>query len=205
MARYLGPKCRLQRRERVELGLKTRAANSKCNMETTPGQHGANPKQPVKYGAQVREKQKMKRYYQILERQFRNHYRLAANQKGSTGLNLLLILERRLDNVVYRLGFGATRSEARQLVSHKAVMVNGETVNIPSFLVKVGDIIEIREKAKSQIRITEALAEAAKRDTCDWLELIDSQNKVGQFKRLPDRQELPSILNEQSVVELYSK
>lgn len=206
MARYRGPKCKLSRREGTDLYLKSsiRPLSSKCKAETPPGQHGARRGRLSDYGVQLRQKQKLRRLYGILERQFRNYYKNAARSKGATGYNLLILLERRLDNVVYRLGFAATRAEARQLVSHRAVKVNGKIVNIPSFQVTPGDIVEIKESAKGQIRIKAAMEMAKDRLASEWLDLEESHFK-GTFKRLPERSELPSEINENLIVELYSK
>ena len=206
MARYLGPKCKLARREGTDLFLKSgvRALESKCKAETIPGQHGARRGRLSDYGVQLREKQKVRRMYGVLEKQFRNYYQEAARRKGATGENLLQLLECRLDNVVYRVGFGSTRSESRQLVSHRAVMVNGRTVNIPSYQVKAGDVITLREKARKQLRVQSAMALAAQRGEPEWLE-VDADKMEATFKALPDRQELSSDINENLIVELYSK
>ena len=206
MARYIGPKCKLSRREGTDLFLKSgaRSLGDKCNVETVPGQHGNRRARLSDYGVQLREKQKVRRMYGILERQFRNYYKEAARQKGATGENLLQLLESRLDNVVYRIGFGATRAEARQLVSHKAVQVNGQTVNIPSYQVSEGDVIKIREKAKNQLRIKSALDQAAARAAVEWID-VNTDKMEGVFKNKPDRSELSSEINESLIVELYSK
>lgn len=206
MARYIGPKCKLSRREGTDLYLKSgaRALESKCNMERQPGQHSVKRGRLSDYGLQLREKQKLRRIYGILERQFRNYYRKASQKKGSTGEILLQLLESRLDNVAYRMGFGSTRAEARQLVSHKAILVNGRSVNIPSYQVSPEDEISINEKARSQVRIGDAMALAQQRGIPDWLD-IDHKKMTGVFKRLPDRSDLPSEINESLVVELYSK
>ena len=206
MARYLGPKCKLSRREGTDLFLKSRvrALDSKCNMEKAPGQTTDRRRRVSDYGLQLREKQKVRRMYGVMEKQFRNYYDKAAQAKGATGENLLQMLERRLDNVVYRMGFGSTRSEARQLVSHKAIEVNGKVVNIPSYQVTVEDVITIREKAKKQTRIQGALAFGEQYGFVDWIE-VDPKAMKGTFKRVPDRSELPAEINEQLVVELYSK
>jgi small subunit ribosomal protein S4 len=205
MAKYIGPKCKLSRREGRDLGLKGyRALASKCKAEVAPGQHGAQKPRLSEYGSQLREKQTLKRTYGVLERQFRRYYRLASQQKGSTGENLLKILERRLDNVVYRAGFACTRAEARQLVSHKGVMIKEVVVNIPSYLVSPGEIVIVREKFKSQGRIQAAIVLAEQRTNCEWL-AVDKDNVAVEFKSLPERSELPSDINEQLVVELYSK
>ena len=173
MARYIGPKCKLSRREGTDLFLKSgvRALDSKCKLESPPGVHGQRRGRLSEYGTQLREKQKVRRIYGILERQFSNYYKEAARLKGATGENLLQLLERRLDNVVYRMGFGATRAEARQLVSHKAISVNGKTVNVASFLVSPGDVVAVREKAKNQLRINGSLELAAQRGSVEWLEV----------------------------------
>jgi small subunit ribosomal protein S4 len=206
MARYIGPKCKLSRREGTDLFLKSgvRALESKCKAETVPGQHGARRGRLSDYGVQLREKQKVRRIYGVLEKQFRNYYKQAARLKGATGENLLQLLESRLDNVVYRMGFGATRSEARQLVAHKAILVNGTVVNIPSYQVKAGDVISLREKAKKQLRVQSALALAAQRGEPEWIE-VNSDKLEGVFKAVPERQDLTSEINENLIVELYSK
>ncbi len=206
MARYIGPKCKLSRREGTDLFLKSgvRALESKCKAEAIPGQHGARRGRLSDYGVQLREKQKVRRIYGVLEKQFRNYYKEAARLKGATGENLLQLLESRLDNVVYRIGFGSTRSESRQLVSHKAILVNGSTVNVPSYQVKAGDVISLREKAKKQLRVQSAMALAAQRGEPVWLE-VSSEKLEGVFKALPDRQDLSSEINENLIVELYSK
>ena len=206
MARYRGPSLRLSRREGTDLFLKSgvRAIESKCNMDTPPGVHGARRGRLSDYGLQLREKQKVRRMYGVLEKQFRNYYKKAASLKGNTGENLLSLLEKRLDNVVYRMGFGSTRPEARQMVSHKAFMVNGKVVNIPSFQVQAGDEIEVRESKKSHLRISAALKIAATREECDWLEVDETKFK-GVFKSVPDRTDLGTEINENLIVELYSK
>lgn len=206
MARYLGPKCKLMRREGTDLFLKSRARpiDSKCNLEKVPGQRGDRRQRLSDYGVQLREKQKVRRLYGVLERQFRNYYQEADQTKGPTGENLLRLLESRLDNVVYRMGFGATRAEARQLVSHKAIEVNGKQINIPSYRVGVEDCISITEKAKKQERIKSSLSLAAQYEVGDWLE-VQADALQGTFKRYPDRAELSAEINEQLVVELYSK
>ncbi len=208
MAKYIGPKCKLMRREGSDLSLKSsrRAVDTKCKIDNPPGQHGAGTRKPRQsdYGLQLREKQKLRRIYGILERQFRNYYKEASRLKGSTGENLLQLLEARLDNVVYRMGFGSTRAEARQLVNHKAIMVNGQIVNIPSYMVRPEDVVSVREKSRKQARIAEALALAEQIGFPDWVDV--NQGKFeGVFKALPDRSELPPDINEQLVVELYSK
>ena len=206
MARYIGPKLKLSRREGTDLFLKSgvRAIDSKCKIDTVPGQHGARKARLSDYGVQLREKQKVRRIYGVLEKQFRNYYRDAARQKGNTGENLLQLLEGRLDNVVYRMGFGATRAESRQLVSHKAIMVNGRVVNVPSFQVSPEDVICVREKAKKQARIKASLEVAGQREKPTWVE-VDAAKMVGAFKRLPERSDLSADINEQLIVELYSK
>lgn len=216
MARYLGPKLKLSRREGTDLFLKSgvRAIDSKCKLETAPGQHGARKTRLSEYGVQLREKQKVRRTYGVLEKQFRNYYKDAARTsnyykdaartKGNTGENLLTLLETRLDNVVYRMGFGATRAEARQLVSHKSIMVNGSVVNIPSFKVSANDVISIREKSKKQARIIAALEVSSQREKPTWVE-VDNTKMEGAFKRLPERSDLSAEINEQLIVELYSK
>ncbi|ADN74507.1 SSU ribosomal protein S4P [Ferrimonas balearica DSM 9799] len=206
MARYLGPKLKLSRREGTDLFLKSgvRAIDSKCKIDTVPGQHGARRARLSDYGVQLREKQKVRRMYGVLEKQFRNYYKEAARLKGNTGENLLQLLESRLDNVVYRMGFGATRAEARQLVSHKAIKVNGRVVNIPSFSVSPNDVIAVREKAQKQARIKGALEVAEQREKPTWVE-VDGAKMEGTFKRLPERSDLSADINEQLIVELYSK
>ena len=206
MARYLGPKLKLSRREGTDLFLKSgvRAIDSKCKIDTAPGQHGARKPRLSDYGSQLREKQKVRRIYGILERQFRNYYKEANRLKGNTGENLLVLLEGRLDNVVYRMGFAATRAEARQLVSHKAIVVNGRVVNIPSFQVSVNDVVAVREKSKKQARIKASLELATQREKPTWLE-VDSAKMEGVFKRVPERSDLSADINEHLIVELYSK
>ena len=206
MARYIGPKCKLSRREGTDLYLKSarRSLDSKCKMESAPGQHGAKKSRLSGYGLQLREKQKIRRIYGVLERQFRRYFAEADRRKGSTGELLLQLLESRLDNVVYRMGFASTRAEARQLVSHKAIMVNGQVVNIPSFQVKAGDVVAIREKAKKQVRIQEAMGLATQIGLPSWVS-VDATKLEGTFKNVPDRAELYSDINEQLVVEFYSK
>ena len=206
MARYLGPKLKFSRREGTDLFLKSgvRPIESKCRADAVPGMHGAKRARLSDFAVQLREKQKVRRLYGVLEKQFRNYYKKADRQKGPTGENLLRILERRLDNVVYRMGFGSTRAEARQLVSHKSILVNGQVVNIPSYQVEAGDTISIREKAKNQLRIQGALALAANRAPVEWVD-VNAEKMEGQFKAYPDRDELPSEINENLIVELYSK
>jgi small subunit ribosomal protein S4 len=206
MAKYTGPKCKLSRREGTDLFLKSgvRALSSKCKAETAPGQHGLRRGRLSEYGTQLRQKQLIRRLYGVLEKQFRNYYKKAAKKKGATGEVLLSLLEARLDNVVYRSGFASTRAEARQLVSHKAIKVNDKIVNIASFSVTPGDVVEVREKARSQGRIQAALELAAQRQDCEWID-VDTKNMKATFKALPERSELPAELNENLVVELYSK
>ena len=206
MARYLGPKLQLSRREGTDLFLKSgvRPLDSKCKAETIPGQHGARRGRLSDYGVQLREKQKVRRTYGVLEKQFRGYYKEAARQKGATGENLLQLLECRLDNVVYRMGFGSTRAEARQLVAHKSITVNGVVVNIASYQVSEGDSVAIRAKAKSQLRIKAALDLAAQRAAIDWVS-VDTGKMEGTFSRKPEREDLPAEINESLIVELYSK
>jgi len=206
MARYIGPTCKLARRAGTDLLLKSRgrALDSKCKLDTPPGQHGARKQRLSDYALQLREKQKLKQMYGLLERQFRNYYQKATRSKGATGLNLLRFLEQRLDNVVYRMGFSATRAEARQLVSHKAILVNGKSVNIPSYSVQVGDVIQVREKSRNQTRITQALSVASQIGLPEWLE-VDEKALKGVFKTLPERDQIVQDINENLVVELYSK
>lgn len=206
MARYLGPKLKLSRREGTDLFLKSgvRAIDTKCKIDNAPGVHGARRGRLSEYGVQLREKQKVRRMYGVLEKQFRNYYKEAARLKGNTGENLLQLLEGRLDNVVYRMGFGATRAESRQLVSHKAILVNGKVVNVPSFKVTANDVVAIREKAKQQSRIKAALEVAEQREKPTWIE-VDSSKMEGTFKRMPERSDLSAEINEHLIVELYSK
>lgn len=206
MARYIGPTCKLSRREGTDLFLKSgvRPLDSKCKPESTPGQQGMRRGRLSDYGVQLREKQKVRRIYGVLERQFRNYYKHAARRKGATGENLLQLLECRLDNVVYRMGFGATRAEARQLVAHKSILVNGQSVNIPSYQVAEGDVVAVKEKARKQLRIQSAMALSENRAPSEWLE-VDSTKMEGLFKAVPDRAELASEINENLIVELYSK
>jgi small subunit ribosomal protein S4 len=206
MARYLGPKCRLSRREGVDLLLKSgvRDHKSKCNSEKLPGQHGDKRPRMGNYGLQLREKQKIRRFYGVLEKQFRNYYTKAASKKGSTGENLMALLECRLDNVVYRIGFASTRAEARQLVSHKAIMVNDQVVNIASFLVKPGDVVSVRQKARAQGRIQAAVGLSEQRAPCTWI-TNESASFKGTFVALPTLEDLPADFNISLVVELYSK
>ena len=206
MARYLGPKLKLSRREGTDLFLKSgiRPLDSKCKAETIPGQHGARRGRLSDYGVQLREKQKVRRTYGVLEKQFRGYYKEAARLKGATGENLLQLLECRLDNVVYRMGFGSTRAECRQLVSHKSITVNGGVVNIPSFQISEGDVVAIRQKAKAQLRIKSALELAGQRTAVDWV-TVDASKLEGKFARKPEREDLPAEINESLIVELYSK
>ena len=206
MARYLGPTCKLSRREGTDLFLKSgvRPLESKCRAESAPGQHGQRRGRLSDYGVQLREKQKVRRIYGILEKQFRNYYKSAARTKGNTGENLLTLLESRLDNVVYRMGFGSTRAESRQLVAHNSILVNGAKVNIASFSVSAGDVISLREKAKKQLRVQSALQLAAQRSESSWVN-VNSEKMEGTFIRNPDREDLTSEINENLIVELYSK
>lgn len=206
MARYVGPTCKLSRREGTDLFLKSRGKSleGKCNLDQRPGQHGAKRTRNSNYATQLRAKQRIRRIYGILEKQFRNYYKSADLQKGATGLNLLKLLESRLDNVVYRMGFAATRAEARQLVSHKLILVNGVINNIPSVQISIGDKISIREKARKQVRITDALTVADQYGFPVWLE-VNPKDFSGSFNSLPNRTDLGSDMNEQLVVELYSK
>ena len=208
MARYTGPTCKLARREGMDLGLKSpaRGIDSKCKLNQPPGQHGASRRQRLsEYALQLREKQKVRRMYGVLEKQFRNYYKKAAQQKGATGENLLRLLEGRLDNVVYRMGFAVTRAQARQLVSHKAIEVNGQTVNVPSFQVSAEDSVAVREKARKQLRIQEAVKLSQEMDLVpQWMD-VDTSKLQGTMKALPDRDDLPPDINEQLIVELYSK
>jgi small subunit ribosomal protein S4 len=206
MARYLGPKCRLSRREGIDLLLKSgvRDHKSKCKSEKLPGQHGEKRGRMANYGLQLREKQKIRRYYGVLEKQFRNYYTLAARQKGGTGENLMTLLERRLDNVVYRMGFASTRAEARQLVSHKAIVVNEQVVNIASFLVKPGDVVSVRQKAREQGRILAAIGLSEQRSPCTWI-TVESGTFKGTYVTSPTLTDLPADFNVSLVVELYSK
>ena len=206
MARYLGPKLKLSRREGTDLFLKSgvRPIDSKCKIDNAPGQHGIRRGRLSDYAVQLREKQKVRRIYGVLEKQFRNYYKAADRKKGATGENLLKLLESRLDNVVYRMGFGSTRAESRQLVSHKSIMVNGGIVNIASYQVKPNDIVAVGEKSRGQLRIQAALQLSAQRGQVDWVE-VSADKMEGTFKRLPDREELPAEINENLIVELYSK
>lgn len=206
MARYIGPTCKLARREGSDLSLKSgvRALDSKCKLSVAPGQHGQKKGRLSDYGVQLRQKQMIRRIYGVLERQFRKYYQEASRQKGATGEILLKLLERRLDNVVYRMGFASTRAEARQLVSHRAILVNNKIINIPSYQVAPGDIIEVKEKCKSQGRILAAVELAKKGKQPEWIE-VDGTKLKGTFKTLPERSDLPSEFNENLIVELYSK
>jgi len=206
MARYIGPKCKLSRREGVDLFLKsrTRGLESKCKLEKIPGEHGDRRTRMSDYALQLREKQKLRRLYGVLEKQFHNYYVKASQLKGSTGENLLKLLESRLDNVVYRMGFGVTRAEARQLVSHKTILINDKSVNIPSYQVKPNDVIKIRDKKREQSRIAFVLSSAEEFGFPEWVE-VDVSKMQGLFKSIPERMELPSDINEQLIVELYSK
>ena len=207
MARYTGPKCKLSRREGTDLFLKSsrKSFADKCKSEVAPGQHGLKSGQRLSdYGKQLREKQKVRRTYGILERQFRRYYAEAVRRKGNTGQNLLTLLETRLDNVVYRMGFGSTRAEARQVVGHKSIEVNGRTANIPSMQIKPGDIISVREKSRGQLRIKDSLSLAEQAGFPGWV-VVDPAKMTGTFKTLPDRTEIAQDINESLVVELYSR
>jgi len=206
MARYIGPTCKLSRREGTDLFLKSgvRALDTKCKTETAPGVHGLRRGRLSDYGVQLREKQKVRRIYGVLEKQFSGYYKEAARQKGATGENLLQLLESRLDNVVYRMGFGSTRAESRQLVTHKSILVNGDIINIPSYQVSPGDVISVRSKAKEQLRIKAAMDLAAQRSPVEWIN-VNSDKMEGQFSRKPDRADLSADINENLIVELYSK
>lgn len=208
MARYTGPTCKLARREGVDLNLKSpaRGLESKCKLNQPPGQHGDSRRQRLSdYALQLREKQKVRRMYGILERQFRNYYKEAARGKGATGENLLQLLEGRLDNVVYRMGLAVTRAQARQLVSHKSIEVNGKVVNIPSYQVRPEDRVSVREKARKQLRIEEAITVSRELDLVPaWIDM-DFDKMEGVYKSVPDRDDLPPDINENLIVELYSK
>ncbi len=207
MARYIGPKAKRSRREGTDLFLKSarRSLESKCKLDSKPGQHGrTSGARTSDYGNQLREKQKVKRMYGVLERQFRRYFAEADRRKGNTGETLLQLLESRLDNVVYRLGFASTRAEARQLVSHKAIVVNGHVVNIPSYSVRVGDVVAVREKAKKQVRIAEALSLAEQSGFPMWVS-VDAKKMEGSLKTLPDRSDYNQEVNESLIVELYSR
>jgi small subunit ribosomal protein S4 len=207
VARYIGPKAKLSRREGTDLFLKSarRSLADKCKLDTKPGQHGrTSGSRTSDYGNQLREKQKVKRIYGVLERQFRRYFAEAERRKGNTGENLLSLLESRLDNVVYRMGFGSTRAEARQLVSHKAILLNGNVANIPSMQVRPGDVIAIREKAKKQTRIQESLVLVAQSGDINWVS-VDATKLEGTFKQAPDRDDIGGDINESLIVELYSR
>ena len=207
MARYIGPKCKLSRREGTDLGLKStrRSLDTKCKLDSKPGQHGrTSGARTSDFGTQLREKQKVKRMYGVLERQFRRYFAEASRRKGNSGETLLQLLEARLDNVVYRMGFGATRAEARQLVSHKAILVNGKSVNIPSYQVKPNDVVSVREKSKSQARIAESLQLAEQSGYPQWIS-VDPKKLEGVFKSIPERSDLSAEINESLIVELYSR
>jgi len=207
MARYLGPKCKLSRREGTDLFLKSgvRPLDSKCKLETPPGTTAGQRRGRLSdYGLQLREKQKLRRMYGVLEKQFRNYYKKSARRKGSTGENLIRMLEGRLDNVVYRMGFASTRSEARQLVSHKAILVNGNIVNIASYQANAGDVISVREKAQKQMRIKGAMEISSQMGLPDWVD-VDEKKLSGVLRSLPEREDVLSDINENLVVELYSK
>ena len=207
MARYLGPKAKLSRREGTDLFLKSarRSLSDKAKFDTKPGQHGRiSGARTSDYGLQLREKQKVKRMYGVLEKQFRRYFAEAERRQGNTGVNLLFLLESRLDNVVYRMGFGSTRAEARQLVSHCAVLVDGKPVNIPSFLVKSGSVVSIREQSKKQVRVQEALQLAAQVGFPSWVD-VNADKVEGVFKNAPDRDEFGADINESLIVELYSR
>ncbi|WP_075432131.1 30S ribosomal protein S4 [Buchnera aphidicola] len=206
MAKYLGPKLKLSRREGTDLFLKSgvRAIESKCKIDRAPGQHGSRKLRLSEYGIQLREKQKVRRLYGLFEKQFHNYYKKAAKLKGNSGNNLLSLLERRLDNIVYRIGFGATRSESRQLISHKSVLVNNRIVNIPSFQVSLNDKISICEKSKNQTRIKAALELMKQREKPDWLD-INFEKWEGFLKRIPVRSDILLDINEHLIIELYSK
>ncbi|MGD8709458.1 MAG: 30S ribosomal protein S4 [Ectothiorhodospiraceae bacterium] len=206
MARYIGPTCKLARREGTDLFLKSgvRPLDSKCKLDTPPGQHGQRRGRISDYGLQLREKQKVRRMYGVLERQFRKYYKEADRGKGNTGENLLQRLECRLDNMVYRMGFGSTRAEARQLVAHRAVLLNGRVTNVPSAQVGAGDVVSIRDRAQKQVRVQAALEMAQQSGVPQWVE-VDSKKFEGTLKRVPDRADLPAEINEHLIVELYSK
>ncbi len=207
MARYIGPKCKLSRREGRDLLLKSgiRSFDSKCKSETVPGQHGRSRRPRISdYGVQLREKQKVRRIYGVMEKQFKTYYKNAARKKGVTGDNLLQALESRLDNVVYRMGFASTRAEARQLVSHKSVLVNDKRVNIPSFHLNEGDTVSLTDKAQSQTRVQQALEISKNREDCDWVE-VNTSIFSGTYKYTPERSSLDSDINENLIIELYSK
>jgi len=207
VARYIGPKCKLSRREGTDLSLKSarRSLDSKCKLDSKPGQHGRiSGARTSDYGLQLREKQKVKRMYGVLEKQFRRYFAEASRRKGNTGETLLQLLESRLDNVVFRMGYASTRAEARQLVSHKAIVVNNQVVNIPSYAVKPNDVVSVREKAKSQLRIKDSLQLAEQNGFPLWVS-VDSKKLEGSFKAVPDRADLSQEINESLIVELYSR
>ena len=206
MAKYLGPTCRLARREKTDLSLKSgiRDIATKCKLDRTPGQHWQRRGRVTDYATQLRMKQLIRRYYGVLEKKFRLYYQEAEKIKGSTGENLLRLLESRLDNVVYRMGFAVTRAEARQLVSHKSILVNGHVLNIPSYSVKPGDVVSVRDKSKKQLRIAAAIDLAQHREPSPWVE-VDSKELSGVYKTLPDMDQLPPEFKVSYVVELYSK
>ena len=207
MARYIGPKCKLSRREGRDLLLKSgiRTHDSKCKSETVPGQHGRTRRPRISdYGVQLREKQKVRRIYGVMEKQFKTYYKQAARKKGVTGDNLLQMLESRLDNVVYRMGFASTRAEARQLVSHKAILVNDKKVNIPSYQLNPGDNISLSNKAQSQSRVKQSLEIAKNREECDWVDVNEGLFS-GIYKAIPERDSLDTDINENLIIELYSK
>jgi len=207
MARYTGPKCKLSRREGIDLFLKSarRTLDSKCKLDSKPGQHGrTSGARTSDYGMQLREKQKLKRMYGVLEKQFRKYFAEAECRKGNTGEQLIQLLESRLDNVVYRMGFGSTRAEARQLVAHRAIELNGHTADIPSMLIKSGDVVAVREKSKSQARIRESMDLASGNGIPQWVE-VDTAKLTGTFKQVPDRADVARDINESMVVELYSR
>lgn len=207
MARYTGPKCKLSRREGTDLSLKSarRSLDSKCKLDTKPGQHGRiSGARTSDYGQQLREKQKVRRMYGVLEKQFRRYFAEASRRKGNTGETLLQLLECRLDNVAYRMGFGSTRAEARQLVSHKAILVNGKPVNIPSYVVKVNDVVSIRQKSQNQLRIKDSLSLAESNGLPDWVS-VDAKKMEGTLRSIPERGELSQEINESLIVELYSR
>ncbi len=207
MARYLGPKAKLSRREGTDLFLKSarRSIGDKAKFDSKPGQHGrTSGARTSDFGLQLREKQKVKRMYGVLEKQFRRYFQEADRRRGNTGSNLLALLETRLDNVVYRMGFGSTRAEARQLVSHKAMLVNGKSVNVPSYMVKAGDVIAVREKSNKQNRVVEAMQLAQQVGMPSWVE-VNAEKTEGVFKAVPDRDQFAADVNESLIVELYSR
>jgi small subunit ribosomal protein S4 len=207
LARYIGPNCKLSRREGTDLFLKSarRSLDSKCKLESKPGQHGrTSGSRTSDFGLQLREKQKLKRMYGVLERQFRRYFQEAERRRGNTGETLIQLLESRLDNVVYRMGFGSTRAEARQLVNHRAIELNGHTADIASMLVQAGDVVSVREKAKSQIRIKESVDLATGNGLPQWVE-VDATKLTGVYKQVPDRQDVAHDVHESMVVELYSR